>query len=561
MTVTPWDWEITDEKFTTVLSSSTPTETELQVSVDAINEAFVESGLQPPHRVFTEPLPLLVPWEELRQEASDGLTDLVRLGGPVVGRRDDVRTQTQDAYALPLLRGHVSCIGSAQTGRTTMLRTAAASWASALPPSMFSFHTIDGARGLTSLSSFPHLGTHASAEDDHVARLLDVLAHEVNRRLDWMTGLGFDDLVEYWAKPGGETVPWTLLVIDRFEELVTRIERGPGEAALERILSHGTAAGVTVLAAGDETLARNRWLNRFPIRLLLRNTGAVEPSGVGLPSRTKLSDLPNGRARETAEGSEVQIAVVGGSTVVSEQNEALRLMADDLAERWGREAPGTGAVRLRELPRNISADTLPEPSTPDALVLGVSGDDAAPYELRAGDLPLLVVGPEGSGCTTTLALVSSTWASAGRSVTVCAPAGSPLLATPPEGGRTLDYTSAAGLDWATLMNDPQASVIVDGLDRDDLPDSLVDAMTAQVPACRFAGGSLAKSFVPKPILQLAEQGSLLYLCPAEPWHVANYAASLDRSQCFTGPAGRGWHFRNGVPQLLQVASVDLDQAR
>ena len=558
----PWEWAAIESRYTTVMDTPVVTETELEVAVEAIGEAHAAAGLPAPHRVFTEPLPLMVPWEELDEQLhTEGLTDLVRLGGPVIGRRDDLRTQTQGAYALPLLRGHVSCIGSAQTGRTTLLRTTTAAWATALPPSMFSFHTIDGARGLTSLKAFPHLGTHASAEDDHVVRLLTLLATEVNRRLDWLTGLGFDDLVEYWARPGGDPVPWTLLVVDRFEELVSRIERGPGEAALDRILSHGHAAGITVLAAGDETLARNRWLNRFSVRLLLRNVGTVEPTAVGLPARTKLSDLPNGRARESADGTEVQIAVVGGSTVMSEQNDALRALAAALAERWGTDGSdaASAAVRIQELPDVVPAATLPHAASAEGLVLGLSGDEASAYELSTSDFPLLVAGPVGSGCTTTLALLISAWAGQGRSVLVCAPDGSPLLANPLPGVRALDHAAAASLAWAELLADPDTWVVVDGLERDDLPDALVDAITAQTPSERFAGATLAMRFVPEPLLKIGAKGTLLYLCPEEPWHVTSYGPNLDKSQCFTGPSGRGWHFRSTGAERVQVGSVDLDQ--
>lgn len=554
LTAEAWAWNEEATRYQTVQRKPQELRTELEVVVETIAETVRSLGLEMPARPFTQPLPTLIPLTALREEAPiTDLSELVRLGGPIVGRRDDPAAQIQEPYPVPLLHGHVAAIGSAQSGRTTLLRTAAASWAATLPPSMLEIHGVDGARALLSLATLPHVGTVAPADDRRTVRLLGHLAGEVNRRLDWLATRGIGELLEWWTTPEHDTaVPWIVLLIDRFEELLATIERGPAEASLERILTHGTAAGVTVLAAGDETLARVRWQSRFPTRLVLRNSGGMDSLQAGLPPRLALDALPPGRAYESRAGDQVQVAVVGSAATTAVQNEGLRQLGDELAERWG--AFAGHALRLRELPQSVSAQELPAPRSRDGVVLGLGGDEAEPLELVARRLPLLVAGPDGSGRTETLRRVATAWAAAERNVIVLAADGTPLIDEPVRGVQTLTYARAADLEWEALLADPEAAVVVDDLHREDLPDSLVDAMKPQVPQCLFAGAMRGLALVPEPLLMLARRGTLLYLCPDDPRRLAAYERRVDASMCCTEPAGRGLLSHGRDLTVVQVAT-------
>ena len=348
LTVSPWPWNPQDVRLQTMSRSIEDLRTELEEVVDLAKQAAKEQSITPPTRPFTEPLPPLIRLADVQAELPiDELAGLVRAGGPFIGRRDDPGAQIQEPYAVPLLRGHVSVIGSTQSGRTTTLRTTATAWAAAMPPSMLHLHAIDGARGLLSLTSLPHVGTVTTSDDGRSARLLTRLAAEVDRRLRLLAEREVGEVIELWSLPAeDEPVPWILLLIDRFEEILSAVERGPAEVALERILSHGTAAGVTIMAAGDETLIRLRWQSRFPVRIVLRNSGGLDSIQAGLPPRLALDALLPGRAYETTDGNLVQIAVVGDHGSTAGQNEALRRLRTELGARWS--GSRSSALRLRD---------------------------------------------------------------------------------------------------------------------------------------------------------------------------------------------------------------------
>lgn len=551
VTTKPWQWNEHELRGTVLHGSPVPV-TELDDLVETLQQAAIECGFEKPVRPYTEPLPTLISLLDVMAEAQVyDVATLALRGGPVIGTRDDLSLVIQEPYAAPLLRGNLSIVGSAQSGRTTTLRSIAASWAEVAPPSLLHLHVIDGARGLTVLSALPHLGTMAAADDPRTQRLLDLLSKEVDSRLQWLSDRGMGDLLEWWAQPSEyQPLPWILLLIDRFEELLVAIERTPAETALERILSRGVAAGVTVAAAGDDTLTRMRWQGRFPARLVLRSVSGLDSSQYGLVGRVGLTELPAGRAYESAQSSQVQVAVPGNNATTSAQNEAIRNLA--ASDRWLGWV-GRSPIRLRDLPRAVSAAKLDPPSHRGAVVLGLGGDDSSAVELGETGWPLLVAGPRKSGKSMTLRRVAEDWTAMGLPVLAVGPAGLGLLHRAPPGVEVRTFADSAGLDWASILNDTERAVIIDDLHRDDLPDSLVEALSVGSPGCHFAASMQAMSVVPAPLKALASNGSLIFLCPAEPRLVGYYDVRVDAALCASEPPGRGILAAAGCVRAIQIA--------
>jgi S-DNA-T family DNA segregation ATPase FtsK/SpoIIIE len=551
VTTKPWQWN-EDERRGTVLDGSPVPITELDDLVETLQQAAIACGFENPGRPYTEPLPALISLLDVMAEAQvHDVATLALRGGPVIGRRDDLSLVIQEPYAAPLLRGNLSIVGSAQSGRTTTLRSIAVSWAEVAPPSLLHLHVIDGARGLTVLSALPHVGTMAGPDDARPQRLLDLLSKEVDSRLQWLSDRGMGDLLEWWAQPSEEQpLPWILLLIDRFEELLAAIERTPAETALERILSRGVAAGVTVAAAGDDTLTRMRWQGRFPARLVLRSVSGLDSSQYGLVGRVGLNELSPGRAYESAQSSQVQVAVPGNNATTSAQNEAIRNLAS--SDRWLGWV-GRPPIRLRDLPRTVSAAKLDPPSHRGAVVLGLGGDDSSAVELGDSGWPLLVAGPPKSGKSMTLRRVAEDWTAMGLPVLVIGRPGSGLLHQAPPGVEVRTFADSAGFDWTSILTDTERAVIIDDLHRDDLPDSLVEALSVGSTGCHFAGSMQAMSVVPAPLKALASNGTLVFLCPAEPRLVGYYDVRVDAALCAPEPPGRGILATGGGVRAIQIA--------
>ena len=554
----PWPWRSDEHRMQTTLGAPSVTVNELEDLVQVLNDTADQIAIPRPRRPFTEALETDIALERVMAlQPVDELADLVRLGGPAIGEADEISRQLHTAYSIPLLRSHVAVIGSAKSGRTTTVRTTVSSWAQCVPPSMLNVHVIDSGRGLAALTTFPHTGTVTSPETAQAGRLLSMLAAEVNRRLTVLEQHSMGDVVEMWDRPElGDPLPWILLVIDRFEDLVTVIGdagtgRGPSLAAFERVLTHGLAAGISVLAAGDETLTRTRWQQRFGVRLALRNTGGLDPVYVGLPARTPLSTLVDGRCYESTQAMLVQIAHEGASPSAGDQNDALRRLGRELAaDRWANML-GSPPVRLRELPDEVKVVSLPLPDTEHGVVIGVGGDAAAPVELRRQDLPVLVVGTEAPDRAAVLSRVAHQWATGALDVVVAGPRTALLTANPPPG--TTVVTHEGQVDWVDVLADPDAAVVVDDLHANTLPDDLVTALEATVPRCRFLGGCTALTMVPAPLKAIVAAGSLLYLTPSDPRAAEYFGVPVDPTLCAPRPRGRGLLVRGRDQLAVQVA--------
>ncbi|WP_375474388.1 FtsK/SpoIIIE domain-containing protein [uncultured Jatrophihabitans sp.] len=498
---------------------------------------------------FTDLLPGLVPLASISpgHACHPSTPDVADGPGPVVGQRDDLTTRTHPPYRLPLVAGNVAIIGAGGSGRTTALRTAALSWAQELGADRLHIHAIDGARGLQVLTALPHTGTVVGTTDSRAVRLLGRLVSEIDRRVRVLDGYG--NLSEYNLHfSEAPPLPRIVLIIDHFEELVPA-ESSPLTAPLERILRTGSASGVTVLAAGDDVMARPKWLARFPHRLVLRDDAGLTPAQYGLSHRVTLTGLSAGRGFESAHGSQVQVAVIGGTAEAPAQNDALRELASQLDsyDRSGHAGP----LRIQDLPEEVSSDALAPPAR-GIMVLGLGDDEARPVELGLEQFPVLITGPGLSGRTTALLRIGEALNDGRRRLTVLAGAGTPFAAL--TGATVIDPSAAEATDWTELLDDPDDVVLVEDLHGSDLPDALVHRLESGPPRCLFAATHLAGRFPSAAIKALARAGTLLYLRPDDAVQVRNFELGINPAFCVGGPRGRAIIVQDGRTLPIQLAN-------
>lgn len=329
----------------------------------------------------------------------------------VVGTLDDPASQAQPPYVLDLeAAGSAVVFGTVGTGKTTTLRTIAASLAGTYSPEAVHLYGLDCAgRNLGALSRLPHCGDVVYLDEvDRVRRLITFLTSEADARRKQFGEVGASSATEYQLV-AGRAVPVIVTLIDGFGQLWSTIEsldRGVHAEALTSLIREGRSVGIHFVLTADRRSALPAGLSTtVSERLILRMATADEFAMLGVNAPQGLEDAPAGRCW-TASG-EVQVAVVGDGEDVSGADQASAIAT--LGESILPPDPELSAPEVRLLPDLIGLNELPRPTMASkAVPIGVDEASLAPVSLDVGSTPLfLVVGPPGSGRTGTLRTIAT----------------------------------------------------------------------------------------------------------------------------------------------------------
>ncbi|MGH9284015.1 MAG: FtsK/SpoIIIE domain-containing protein, partial [Acidimicrobiales bacterium] len=193
--------------------------TDLHALVEMMQAAADRMGLPPPRRPWLPPLPETVLLAELTGSSTPE-------GAAVYGSEDVPEYQLQRPAVFDLVHGgHLLLAGSARTGRSTALRTLAASLARTWSPSDLHIYGLDFGNGaLLPLGGLPHCGgVIVRSEVDRVERLVARLADEVARRQQLLARHGYGDIAEQRAgAPPAERLPYLVVLLDRWEGFVAQ---------------------------------------------------------------------------------------------------------------------------------------------------------------------------------------------------------------------------------------------------------------------------------------------------------------------------------------------------
>ncbi len=423
--------------------------TDLHALVALIARAAEAEGIPPGRTPWMEALPLVVGLEQLPA----GVASPGGLVPVAYGLEDRPHQQTQGPALFHLEGGsHLAVAGAARSGRSTLLRTLAASLARSISPDDVHLYGLDFGNGaLLPLTSLPHCGAVVlRSEGERVERLVNRLLDEVARRQEMMARQGFGDVTEQRAAvPPGERLPYLVLLLDRWEGFMAAfpMESGsPLPAAVGRLVREGPGAGVRVVLSGDRGLLTDRLAAQMEERLVLRLADRDDYRLAGINPRDVATDMVPGRALRADSGVELQVAVLDAGAAVADpagraQAEAVRAIAADAAARWP--PPRLHRpLRVDTMPATISPaevealaaagrSELPGPRPPGSLwvTVGVGGDELT---VRGVDLAatggFVVAGPARSGRSTALLALARSAAAAGATVVAICPRPSPLAA-------------------------------------------------------------------------------------------------------------------------------------
>jgi S-DNA-T family DNA segregation ATPase FtsK/SpoIIIE len=486
-------------------------------------------------------------------------------GQLVFGIADQPAVQQQVPAVFDIARGgHLLVAGAPQSGRTTLLRTLAASLLAQVHPNDAHLYVFDGGGGLAPLSALPHCGAVVtSAESDRADRLLARLASELTRRTRLLSAGGYSDLAEYrQVNYGPEAPPFLLVFIDRYDAFVTAIEQidhGRLVEQLQRLIRDGLGAGIRVVATGDRTLLTGKLAALAEDKIVLRMADRTDYGLVGLNARSVPAAMPSGRGLRLPAGELLQVALVSADAQGAAQNRELRTRA----AQAGR--PAVRPFRVDPLPVSVTFEQACElPARPEGGVLvGVGGDDLS--QVRVETSGLLVIGPGESGRSTALAVQARSLAQAGHVLILVTPRPSSLpaavAATPTRLHLTVTGAEAVGALQAVLAETSQAILVID--DAELLAGTpLGDEVVAQCRALRDSGHRILAATVPDSVTALrgvtAELAKLkcgLLMEPANPLDGGPFGVRLPLSILTTGIPLRGALVQGSRVTAVQVPDI------
>ena len=338
---------------------------------------------------------------------------------------------------------HVLVAGTTGSGKSELLQTLVAGLALANRPEQMSFVLVDykGGAAFRDCARLPHTVGIVTDLDGHLTeRALRSLGAELRRRESVLRSAGCKDLDDYLAAApaGSPPMPRLVLVVDEFATLVEELPDFVG--GLVGIAQRGRSLGVHLVLATQRpagVVSADIRANTS-LRIALRVTDPAESADVvDVRDAADIGRAHPGRAVVRAGAGAVrrlQSARIGGhpdaaipvsvravpweavgDRVVAARDEPPSGGPTDLARlvdavRTAAERLGAGPVAspwLPPLPRVVTVDDLPGPSTDQAIALGVldlPGEQrrgAVTFDLAGGD-HLLVAGGARSGRSTAL---------------------------------------------------------------------------------------------------------------------------------------------------------------
>ena len=207
---------------------------------------------------------------------------------------------------------------------------------------------------------------------------------------------------EYREITGNHAEPRVLLLLDGFgsfrKEYETSLSRAPLYNTFMRVLGEGRPMGIHAVITADRygsvPTAVNAAIQR---RIVLRLPDEGSYQILDAPKDVLSETSPPGRA--IVDGEETQVAIIGGTSNVSEQTAATKALAERLRAAGVSDAPPVGA-----LPREVSIDALPT-SVGEFPTLGISDQALAPMGFDPTGT-LIVGGPPSSGKTNALRAIA-----------------------------------------------------------------------------------------------------------------------------------------------------------
>ncbi len=357
-----------------------------------LGRAAADAGIPAPRRPWLDDLATTI---DLRDLPLDGDQRIP------IGLADIPQRQLQEAvFFHPDTDGHMLVYGTSGAGKSAALRTIGIAAGARPDLGRVAVYGIDfGTGALRSLETMPHVGSIVSGDDvERVQRLFRTLRGVLDDRAKRYSDVNASTLTEYRQITGDAAEPRILVLLDGFgvfkQDWETSSTRAAFYGIFMRLLGEGRPLGVHVVATADRygavpTAVSANVTKRIVLRM--SDEGAYSILGVAKDVLSERS-VPG---RAIVDGFETQVAVIGGTTNVAEQNAATEAFAAALRAAGAVEAKHIGA-----LPTELAASELPS-RVGEFPALGIGDDTLGPTGFEPVGT-FVVAGPPQSGKTTAL---------------------------------------------------------------------------------------------------------------------------------------------------------------
>ncbi|GAA5016567.1 FtsK/SpoIIIE domain-containing protein [Terrabacter aeriphilus] len=483
----------------------------------------------------------------------------------VFGVADDPDNQAQPEIAFrPDKEGNIAIYGTSGSGKSVFLRSIAVAAGYTVRGGPCHVYGLDfGNRGLAMLEALPHVGSIVPGGDhERVTRLLRMLRATIDERASRYSGVSAATITDYRRLAGRPDEPRILVLIDNMTAFRQAYEVGGRFQWLDLLAglaADGRPVGVHFVIASDQrTGLPTNLAAAVQGRIILRMSAVDDYSVFGVPGDVLTMSSPPGRGLMA--GSEVQVAVLGGSSDVTVQAAAVAAFADAT-----RKAGVSEALPIESLAEDIPLADLP-PEHGGRPVVGVASSSLEPHGFDPKGT-FVITGPSGSGRTTAVAAVAA-------GLYRFSSASALYLLTPRRSSELLDLgvwaETAVGGEASTALAKRLTDEIEQGrttrpvavfVERiDDLaPAGAENALTALTKACVdndqlvVAEGEAAffsSNFGLQALLKTSRSGLALH--PDGNEGLSVFKANLPPLNRAELPPGRGFVVEKGKFELLQV---------
>ena len=484
----------------------------------------------------------------------------------VFGVADDPDNQAQPEVAFrPDKEGNIAVYGTSGSGKSAFLRTIAVAAGYTVRGGPCHVYGLDfGNRGLAMLESLPHVGSIIPGGDhERVTRLLRTLRATVDDRAARYSAVSAATITDYRRLAGRPDEPRIIVLIDGMTAFRQAYEVGGRFQWLDHLAglaADGRPVGVHFIIASDQrTGLPTNLAAAVQGRIILRMASADDYSVFGVPGDVLTMASPPGRG--LMNGSEVQVAVLGGSTDVTAQAAAVAAFGEATRNAGVSEAPP-----IESLADLIPLGDLP-PESGGRPVVGVASSSLEPHGFDPKGT-FIITGPSGSGRTTAVATTAAGLFrfSSHSALHLMTPRRSSELLELDIWAETAVGGDAAGQLAIRLAADIEAgritrpvAVFIERID-DLAPAGAETSLTTLVKACldndQFVVAEGESSFFTSnfglpALLKTSRSGLALH--PDGNEGLAVFKASLPTLNRAELPPGRGFVIERGRFELLQVA--------
>jgi S-DNA-T family DNA segregation ATPase FtsK/SpoIIIE len=429
--------------------------TDLHALVRIIGAAAVEMEIPRSPSPWLPPLPAVFSLPPVEGEpAADG-----GIAPVVLGMEDVPALQTQRPATFDVADGgHLLIAGSARSGRSTALRTLAASLARSISPSDVHLYGLDFGNGaLLPLADLPHCGGVVTrSETERIERLIARLTEEVAHRQELLARSGFGDIGEQRAaSPPQDRLAYLVVLLDRWEGFTSQFSLDSGSelpAKVLRLIREGAGVGLRLVLTGDRSLLTDRIASQVEDKLVLRLADRSDYRIVNINPKSIPEEVLPGQAFRAESGLEVQIALLGHDPSGQAQAAAVREIGRQADARWPAASRHSRPFRVDVMPSTIGFDQGWElairsrrPASPLWALVGVGGDELTAFgiDLAAEGGGFVIGGPSKTGRSTALLAMTRSLLASGASMVILCPRPSPLQALDGAAGVLRLFTGTA----------------------------------------------------------------------------------------------------------------------